>query len=120
MWSIDRVILALMNREELGDGSFEEYDEDESPSYQPGVRQYYSDRCPKLVELVDESVKVQPDERPTPTELWNDIQKEVGKISSLAGLPLKLTAIPATDAQPLRSGETPMETAMGLTIVSID
>lgn len=86
---------------------FEE-DDELKPAYHSGVKQYYTAKCPKLVELVDSCVEWQADLRPYPYDLWRSIQQEVGVFSSLARPPLKLTGIPDGDAPPLHGSDAMM------------
>lgn len=111
IWTIGRVMLSLMNRDMLHrstdrfslDTFADQDDEDLTPAYKPGVKNYYEDRCPKLVELVDRCLLHESDSRPCPAVLWQDIQEEVGVFPTLATLPMKLREMPPTDAPPLCS-----------------
>ncbi|KXT01169.1 hypothetical protein AC578_625 [Pseudocercospora eumusae] len=103
IWSSARVILALMNLDEKEEDVFHYAGENSEDilHFKDGVRDYYDDRCPKLVGMVERCLSEDPGLRPGVEDLWQEIQNEVARYGDLdmEVLPLKQTAI--GDDEPL-------------------
>ncbi|EME46790.1 hypothetical protein DOTSEDRAFT_125401 [Dothistroma septosporum NZE10] len=103
VWSLGRVMLALMNLEDPVDVPELRFDEDDvapgpfndppdktsgkhDQSYYAGVKEYYPDEMRRLVERC---LQMNPEDRVDPDTLWNEVHSHVAACKGLRGRPLR-------------------------------
>lgn len=93
IWSIGASMIALMDLEsDMTLANF--HHADGMPQTQDATFDFYRENdCGRLMHLVHRCVRADPAERISASQLWDEIQEQVGAFRSLSQVPMKLTPV---------------------------